>query len=220
MRLRRWLRYSTRSSSTITSLLTALPDQTSAAGRTSRYPQQARSNLSGRRQYADQGSEFRASGTSGLDAWQHTVTLPSVQTDLTNDSADRRRKKHRRFGVRNVETQGTCLPAEAVRYRLHPGGDFTDRPGLRCDCRCPRPERQRWRRKTPRRRKLMMLATTTRQPVRLGAADADRRIGPRNQKRARKAACTGDTPSLGSQYRSQLDRGFAACWSVQRCASR
>jgi hypothetical protein len=30
--------------------------------------------------------------------------------------------------------------------------------------------------------------------ARLGAADADRRIGPRDQKRARKAACTGDTP--------------------------
>ena len=40
-------------------------------------------------------------------------------------------------------------------------------------------------------RKPMMLATATHQPARLRAADADRRIGPRDQKRTRKAACAG-----------------------------
>jgi hypothetical protein len=35
-----------------------------------------------------------------------------------------------------------CLPADAVRYPDHSGGDFADRPGLRCDCRCPRPKRR------------------------------------------------------------------------------
>ena len=29
------------------------------------------------------------------------------------------------------------MPADAVRYRGRAGGDLADRPGLRCDCRCP-----------------------------------------------------------------------------------
>ena len=54
----------------------------------------------GRRRCADEGGEFRATQTSGLDAWQHTITLLSVQTDLTSGSAAGKIAAHAIWGAK------------------------------------------------------------------------------------------------------------------------